>query len=282
MQESELAVTTSSATVHVHQRSTPNSIPLIPSHHDRPGSAPPIGTGFSRSGVPTKDASVQSEPVDDLENDDNISEANSIRSARSQPEEIKVVSYNEPLAQLPPAPSTRSLDGSERLNYRGAVLNPSSKNLHPSSARLPPRQQHSSPIQGGSQGSSQAPLIRTATYYKRGGGNPISWERSNEEYDENNWQQYAQRNPLIYKNKNRRGGSERSYPPSSGVTRGNGRYNGSYRSWRSWKLDGLVMLKTWDFGEDLVGTILVSPKTTSRLPLPHLWAGKSGSLNLKI
>lgn len=85
--------------------------------HERPGSAPPAG--LVGNGVSTRDASVQSEDRTSKEDeDDNASDTNSIRSARSQPEVIKIVSYNDPTAQTL---STRSLDGGE-ASYRIAVL----------------------------------------------------------------------------------------------------------------------------------------------------------------
>ena len=91
---------------------------------DRPGSAPPAG--FIRKPVATRDAAVQSDPkppTDDLEDGDNTSETASVASARSQPNEIKVVSYNDPIAHLPATSSTRSLDGNgpAERNYRSAL-----------------------------------------------------------------------------------------------------------------------------------------------------------------
>ncbi|XP_055352385.1 terminal nucleotidyltransferase 4B-like [Paramacrobiotus metropolitanus] len=203
--ESELAMT-SSATVRVHHSPTPSNLPVhFPHNQDRPGSAPPTGL-HNRPPVTTKDASVQSDVIppetDPDADDDALSEANSIRSARSQPDEIKVVSYNDPIA-IPPAPSTRSLDGSERLNYKGAVLN-----NHHSGGR------HLQPPPGVVRGGGQAPP-RGGVTYRRGGAHHHFYQNENEEWN------YP------------RNGGNRLRKTRGGMVQGGvprGRYNGAYKS----------------------------------------------------
>lgn len=159
---------------------------------ERPGSAPPAGLG--RNGVSTRDAGVQSEergPKGDGDEDDNASETNSIHSARSQPEEIKIVSYNDPIAQTS---STRSLDGGE-TSYRLVVLNNpprhvtngvrSSQSLH--NHGQPNLQVHPSvvlpgngPNRGGFHDQQGQPQRRPPQYNPNNG-----WEGSNGDNEEN-------------------------------------------------------------------------------------------------
>lgn len=141
LQESEIAAVTLGA---ARSPKPMMSLTALLSPQDRPGSAPPSGSG--RRGVSTRDAGVQSEAKDD-EEADNVSDVNSVHSARSQPDDIKVVSFNSAAVQFPSAQSTRSLDGGERTSYRAAAafganqLNQRPPTAQPPNSQRPPSTQ---------------------------------------------------------------------------------------------------------------------------------------------